>query len=184
MDIIGVTNRKLCHDFYKRIGEISKSNLKYLILREKDLDDDELLLMAKRVKNILSNCGIKLIINTNINVANKVNSYGVHLSYKDFLSNKHKNFKGIVGVSVHSLEEAIDVERKGADYIIYGHIYETSCKKGLRPRGVEELKKICITINIPVYAIGGINKKNYGDVLKCGVSGVAVMSSLMMGEVY
>ena len=67
MDIIGVTNRKLCHDFYKRIGEISKSNLKYLILREKDLDDDELLLMAKRVKSILSNCSIKLIINTNIN---------------------------------------------------------------------------------------------------------------------
>lgn len=182
MNIIGVTNRNLCEDFYKRIDEISRSNLKYLILREKDLDDDELLLMAKRVKSILSNCSIKLIINNNINVANKVNSYGVHLSYKDFLKNNHKSFKGIVGVSVHSFEEAIDVERKGADYIIYGHIYETNCKKGLKPRGLEELKKICAAINIPVYAIGGISEKNYYDVLRCGVSGVAIMSSLMMGK--
>lgn len=184
MDVIGVTNRKLCDDFYKIIDKISKTKIKYLILREKDLGDNELLLMSKRVKNILSNSSIKLIINTNINVANEIDAYGLQLSYKDFLEGNHKSFKGVVGVSTHSFEEAIDSEEKGADYIIYGHVYETDCKNGIKPRGIEELKKICEVIKIPTYAIGGINEKNYDELIKCGVSGVALMSSLMAGKIH
>ena len=99
MDIIGVTNRKLCNDFYKRIKEISKSNLKYLILREKDLEYKELLIMAKNVQSILKDSNIKLIINSNVEVAEEVNAYGIQLSFKDFCKNKGKNFNGIKGVS-------------------------------------------------------------------------------------
>lgn len=183
MDIIGVTNRKLCNDFYKRIKEISKSNLKYLILREKDLEYKELLIMAKNVQSILKDSNIKLIINSNVEVAEEVNAYGIQLSSKDFCENKGKNFNGIKGVSVHSLSEAIEAEKRGANYIIYGHVFNTDCKKGLKPRGLIEFKEICNKVNIPVYAIGGINKENYKSVLEIGADGVAVMSSLMKNSI-
>ena len=183
MDIIGVTNRKLCNDFYKRIKEISKSNLKYLILREKDLEYRELLIMAKNVQSILKDSNIKLIINSNVEVAEEVNAYGIQLSFKDFCKNKGKNFNGIKGVSVHSLSEAIEAEKRGANYIIYGHVFNTDCKKGLKPRGLIEFKEICNKVNIPVYAIGGINKENYKSVLEIGADGVAVMSSLMKNSI-
>ena len=58
-------------------------------------------------------------------------------------------------------------------------MFATECKKGLKPRGLEELKEICSKVNLPVYAIGGINKENYESVLEVGVSGIAIMSSLM-----
>lgn len=183
MDIIGVTNRKLCNDFYSRIKEISKSNLKYLILREKDLEYKELLIMAKNVQSILKDSNIKLIINSNVEVAEEVNAYGIQLSFKDFCENKGKNFNGIKGVSVHSLSEAIEAEKRGANYIIYGHVFNTDCKKGLKPRGLIEFKEICNKVNIPVYAIGGINKENYKNVLEAGADGVAVMSSLMKNSI-
>ena len=183
MDIIGVTNRKLCNDFYKRIKEISKSNLKYLILREKDLEYKELLIMAKNVQSILKDSNIKLIINSNVEVAEEVNAYGIQLSFKDFCENKGKNFNGIKGVSVHSLSEAIEAEKRGANYIIYGHVFNTDCKKGLKPRGLIEFKEICNKVNIPVYAIGGINKENYKSVLEIGADGVAVKSSLMKNSI-
>lgn len=183
MDIIGVTNRKLCNDFYKRIKEISKSNLKYLILREKDLEYKELLIMAKNVQSILKDSNIKLIINSNVEVAEEVNAYGIQLSFKDFCENKGKNFNGIKGVSVHSLSEAIEAEKRGANYIIYGHVFNTDCKKGLKPRGLIEFKEICNKVNIPVYAIGGINKENYKSVLEIGADGVAVMSYLMKNSI-
>ncbi len=179
MDIIGVTNRKLCDDFYSRIKEISKSNLKYLILREKDLEYKELLIMAKNIQSILKDSNIKLIINSNVEVAEEINAFGIQLSFKDFCENKGKNFKGIKGVSVHSLSEAIEAEKKGANYIIYGHVFNTDCKKGLKPRGLTEFKEICNKVNISVYAIGGINKENYKSVLEAGGDGIAVMSSLM-----
>lgn len=179
MDIIGVTNRNLCNDFYEKIRKIASSNLKYLILREKDLSNDELFEMAYKIKGILDNSNVKLIINNNIYVAEKVNAYGVQLSYKYFNENIRNKYKGIIGISIHSFNEALKSQELGADYLLYGHVYETECKKGLKPRGLEELRKICEQVIIPVYGIGGINEKNYMDVLNVGAKGIAVMSSLM-----
>lgn len=179
MKIIGVTNRKLCDDFYGRIAEISKMDLEYLILREKDLRHDELKIMAKKIKDILGDSSIKLIINGNINVAEEVESVGLQLSFKDFSEGRTKGYDGIVGVSIHSLREALECETLGASYLLYGHVFETDCKRGVTPRGLIELKEICSRVRIPVYAIGGINENNYKDVLDSGAYGVAIMSSLM-----
>lgn len=179
MKIIGVTNRKLCNDFYKRIREIANEDLNYLILREKDLKEEELEIMAMRVKGILKDSKIKLILNGNIKVADNINAYGVQLSYDKLKEIAKDEFEGIIGVSVHSLEEALEAEAYGADYILYGHVFETECKKGLKPRGLEDLKKTCQKLKIPVYAIGGINSSNYMNVLDSGAKGIAIMSSLM-----
>lgn len=182
MNIIGVTNRKLCKDFYKRIEEISNINLKYLILREKDLSSEELLLMAKKIKSILENSKIELIINGDLEIAKKVGAYGVQMSFQNFIDGKAEGFNGAIGVSIHSLKEAIEAEEKGASFVLYGHVFETDCKKGVKPRGLLELAEICNSVKVPVYAIGGINVQNYKDVLKVKVSGIAVMSSLMKNE--
>ena len=159
----------------------NKSNLKYLILREKDLEHKELIVMAEKIKKILSDSNIKLIINKDVEAAEKINAFGVQLSFKDFSEGRGKYFKGLRGVSIHSLNEAVEAEKKGADYILYGHVFITECKKGLPPRGLDELREICNEINIPVYAIGGINKENYKSVLETGARGIAIMSTLMKG---
>jgi len=177
--IIGVTNRKLCDDFYGRIAELSKMDLEYLILREKDLSYEELEIMAKKIKDILLDSKIKLIINGNINVARHVEAFGLQLSFKDFSDGVAKSYDGVIGVSIHSLMEAIEGEILGATYLLYGHVFETDCKKGVSPRGLVELKEICSSVKIPVYAIGGIDENNSKEVVDCGAYGVAIMSSLM-----
>ena len=110
---------------------------------------------------------------------------GLHLSYEIFKSlNKNiregliKKYKRI-GVSIHSLEEAKDVESLGASYIVAGHIFETDCKKALEPRGVNFIKELSSILTIPIFAIGGINEENSSLVLNSGAFGVCMMSSLM-----
>ena len=179
MKIIGVTNRKLCDNFYDRIAEISKLDLEYLILREKDLSYDELKIMAKDIKDILGDSSIKLIINGNINVAKDIEAVGVQLSFRHFSEGRSKDYNGVVGVSIHSLSEAIDAETLGASYLLYGHVFETDCKKGVPPRGLVELREICSRVKLHVYAIGGINDENYRSVIDSGAYGVAIMSSLI-----
>ena len=85
----------------------------------------------------------------------------------------------IKGVSVHSAQEALNAQEAGASYVTAGHIYRTKCKEGLEPRGTGFLKEICTTVNIPVYAIGGININNARECIEAGASGVCIMSGYM-----
>ncbi|MBS4538597.1 thiamine phosphate synthase [Clostridium sp. D2Q-11] len=175
-----VTNRNLIKEenFYEAIERCSQASIDGLILREKDLSTDELLEMAKRVKVITNKYHIPLIINGNIEVAKKINSYGCHLSYKDIPNNYHK--EGLkLGASIHSVEEAIESERLGVDYIIAGNIFETDCKPGLIGKGIEFLEEIKSRVSIPIIAIGGIDIDNAKKVINAGVNGVAIMSSAM-----
>ena len=89
-----------------------------------------------------------------------------------------KNF----GVSVHSVENAIAAEKLGADYITAGHIFSTSCKPGLTPRGEEFLRQVAAAVDIPVYGIGGIGSENIDKIKNCGAAGACLMSSLMESE--
>jgi thiamine monophosphate synthase len=84
-----------------------------------------------------------------------------------------------IGVSVHSQEEAIFALDNGSSYIVYSHIFPTDCKKGLKPKGVTNLKKVCETVEIPVYALGEINSENESLVVSAGASGVCQMSEYM-----
>lgn len=84
-----------------------------------------------------------------------------------------------IGVSVHSVDEAIEVEKLGANYILAGHIYETKCKEGLKGRGETFIKDIRKKVSILIIAIGGITDKNTANVIKSGATGIAIMSSAM-----
>ncbi|TQR99973.1 thiamine phosphate synthase [Paenibacillus ottowii] len=86
------------------------------------------------------------------------------------------------GVSVHSLEEVQAAEQAGADYVLYGHVYETSCKAGLVPRGIAQLERICGLSDIPVIALGGIQPHHVPELYHAGASGIAVMSGIWEAE--
>lgn len=152
-----------------------------IILREKDLVFDELMPLALEIKRIVENSKTQLIVNTNIDVAKAIEANGIQVSFNDFMKKKY-NYKGIFGISVHSLEEAIVAAQKGASYLLAGHIFETDCKKGLQPKGIEFIQDIKKNVNIPVIALGGITLDNVNEVILAGADGIAVMSSIMTSD--
>ncbi len=178
MEVIAVTDRKLCtEDFFKRIEKISEGGASKIILREKDLTDEEYYTLAEKCFEI---CGSRLYINTRVKIARDLGIKNIHLPLPLF---KEKDpFFTQTGVSVHSLAEAVFAEKNGADYIICGHIFKTDCKKGLPPRGVDFVREISSSVKIPVYAIGGITPENYPLIADSGIKGVCLMSSLMKAE--
>ena len=194
-----ITNRKLCENenLEKQIKKIFSAYEKKIILknfeivaltlREKDLDKNKYLNLVKKIYPICKKYGIDLILHQNydLNLDEKYNIEGIHLSYEIFKSlNKNirekliKKYKRI-GVSIHSLEEAKDVENLGATYVVAGHIFKTDCKKGLEPRGLNFIKELSSILTIPIFAIGGINEENSHLAINSGAFGVCMMSSLM-----
>ena len=186
MKIIGVTNRLLCeNDFFEQIENICKQNLYALILREKDLDDKTYEEFAVKCNDICNKNNVLFFINTKINIAQKLKIKNIQVSFEYFVNNKESlNSFDNIAVSIHSLSEALIVQKLVEEtpqniFIIAGHIFETDCKKGLDPRGVEFLKEICANVEIPVFAIGGINEKTIKQLKDIKIEGVCLMSALM-----
>ncbi|WKY44530.1 thiamine phosphate synthase [Eubacteriaceae bacterium ES2] len=176
-----VSNQKLCKgDFLARISQLAAGKPDAIILREKDLSRADFYELAIQIKEICAKNQVKLIINQDIDTAAKV-SGNVQLSMDHFMNfqGDFKSFKSL-GVSVHSVEEAKKAQKKGASYLIAGHIFATDCKKGLSPRGLDFLAAVCQAVAIPVFAIGGINDKRYPLVLKAGAAGACIMSETMV----
>ena len=194
-----ISNRKLCENenLEKQIQKIFSAYEKKIILknfeivaltlREKDLDKNEYLKLIEKVYPICQKYKINLILHQNydLNLDDKYNIEGIHLSYSIFKSlNENikaeliKKYKRI-GVSVHSLNEAKEVESLGASYVVAGHIFETDCKKGLEPRGLKFIEDLSSALSIPIFAIGGIDEKNSLSVINSGAFWVCMMSSIM-----
>ncbi len=184
-DIICVTNRHLCEgDFFGRIEKIAESGVTAMILREKDLCEREYCDLAEKFTEICKKHKVEAILHTYVDVAIKLGVRSIHLPlpvFKD-LSDEKKSFFCKIGVSCHSVEDALEAEKLGAFYITFGHVFATDCKKGLEPRGLDALKNVCKAVKIPVYAIGGINCENIGLVFKNGARGACVMSGFMKCE--
>ena len=186
MKIIGITNRLLCeNDFFEQIENICKENLYALILREKDLDDKTYEELAIKCNDICTKNNVLFFINTKINIAQKLKIKNIQVSFENFVTNKEiLNSFDNIAVSIHSLSEALIVQKFVEEtpqniFIIAGHIFETDCKKGLDPRGIEFLKEICANVEIPVFAIGGINEKTIKQLKDIKIEGVCLMSALM-----
>lgn len=182
-DILCVTNRKLCReDFLIRIEKIASAHPSGIMLREKDLDEAEYMNLARDVIKICKRYDIPCILHTFTEVAKELNSDALHLPLNILrtLSEKEKSRFSVLGVSCHSVEDAIYAQKQDCSYITVGHIFDTDCKKGLPGRGLEFLKSVCESVSIPVYAIGGITPDNICDIRKCGAYGACVMSGLMI----
>lgn len=181
--LVCVTARKLCgDDFIKRLEKISK-NCDLIILREKDLTEEEYFSLAEKFLNVCSNGRAVPVLHCFWKKALELHHDKIHLSLKDFRENPIVREKfSLVGVSVHSLEEAKEAEALGADYVTAGHIFETDCKKGLKGRGLEFLRQVSQGVSIPVYAIGGISTENMEQVREAGANGACIMSGFMKAD--
>ena len=194
-----ISNRKLCENenlekqiekifsAYQRKIILENFEIVSLTLREKDLDKNEYLNLVKKIYPICKKYGIDLILHQNydLRLDNKYNVEGLHLSYNTFKSlNKNireeliKKYKKI-GVSIHSIDEAKEVENLGANYVVAVHIFKTDCKKDLEPRGLKFIQELSLILTIPIFAIGGINQENSHLIINSGAFGVCMMSSLM-----
>ena len=194
-----ISNRKLCENenlerqikkiflAYEKKIILKNFEIVSLTLREKDLNKNEYLNLVEKIYPICKKHKINLILHQNydLNLDDRYMIKGLHLSYEIFKSlNKNiregliKKYKRI-GVSIHSLEEAREVENLGASYIVAGHIFETDCKKGLEPRGLKFVEELSSILTIPIFAIGGMDEKNSQSVIDSGAFSVCMMSSLM-----
>ncbi|MDK2795333.1 MAG: thiamine-phosphate pyrophosphorylase [Archaeoglobaceae archaeon] len=148
-------------------------------LREKRMKDRELLFTAKRLRELTESYNALLLINDRIDIAISCDADGVHLGQEDLpLDIAREIFDGIIGISVHDVEEA--KRAKKADYLGAGPVFKTMTKEDAKdPIGIEGLRKIVSATHLPVFAIGGISLDNVKPVLETGVSGVAVVSALV-----
>lgn len=178
--IICVTNRHLCGgDFLEQINKVCQK-AEIIILREKDLSEGEYFDLAQKVQKICKANGRKFYVNSFYNTAKKLSADGLQLSYSDFIRlAKSGDLIENTGCSVHSVHEAEKACKLGAKFIIAGHIFSTDCKKDVPPRGLDFLGNVLKHVEIPVYAIGGINESNLPIVLSAGAKGGCMMSSLM-----
>ncbi|MEO5356240.1 MAG: thiamine phosphate synthase [Nitrospirae bacterium YQR-1] len=161
------------------------SGVKWIQLRDKNSDRLQIFKTGRVLRSLTSANGVKLIINDYPDIALAVDADGVHIGQSDmpikyvrkvFAKNRHK----IIGVSTHSVEEALRAEEEGADYIGFGPMFKTVTKKEAgAPRGIEMLAEVLKRVAIPVVAIGGIMRDNVKLVLEAGAHAVAVASAIM-----
>ncbi|MGI9050306.1 MAG: thiamine phosphate synthase [Rubrobacteraceae bacterium] len=129
--------------------------------------------------------GARVSINDRVDVALATGADGVHLAARSLPPEAARALippEMLLGVSVHGLEEARAAVDAGADYVTFGHVYPTSSKPGLPPRGVRGLSEIVESVGVPVLAIGGIDASNVREVLATGAAGIAVISTILAAE--
>lgn len=186
-EIIAVSNRHLCScPFSEQIERVCQLHPRALILREKDLTEEEYAILAEQVLEICGTYQVPCILHTYWKVALDLHCTSIHLPLAQLRECRKqpdvtlKSFSQI-GTSVHSVEDALEAQKLGATYITAGHIYATDCKKGLPPRGLDFLRNVCRAVDIPVYAIGGIkiDQAQFTDILDCGAAGGCIMSGMM-----
>ena len=151
-------------------------------LREKDCSSREFYELGLRVKKITERYNAPLIINDRVDIALAVGAAGVHVGQGDLPCNVVREIVGpdmIVGVSAATLDEAVQAEEDGADYLGVGAMYATATKTDTRPVSMEELLKIRAAVKIPIVVIGGINKQTLGNFKGTGVDGLAVVSAIV-----
>jgi thiamine-phosphate pyrophosphorylase len=150
-------------------------------LREKNLSDEEFLKIAIDVKAVTDKYNIPLIINDNVDVAVKVGADGAHIGQDDEEIKSAREKLGadkIIGLSAATVEEAVQAEQSGADYIGVGAVFNTLTKLDANTVSFETLKEICNTVKIPVVAIGGISKNNALELAGTGIEGISVVSAI------
>ncbi len=160
--------------------EVIQCGITWIQLRDKSRSRRQLFKTARVLRSITSANDVKLIINDHADIALSVNADGVHLGQNDLPMTEARKIMGdkIIGISTHSLQEALEAQRDGADYIGFGPIFRTETKDAGKPVGIHAIKDLKRLIRTPLVAIGGITEENLIDVFHSGANAVAVSSGI------
>ena len=169
----------------EQVEDALKGGATCVQLREKELDEEAFLQEAVEMKSLCEKYHVPFFVNDNVDIAVKCKADGIHVGQEDMAATKVRQQVGeemMIGVSVHSVEEALEAVRNGADCLGVGAMFSTSTKTDADVLTKEVLCDICAAVDIPVVAIGGITKENMMELKGTGVDGVALISAIFGAE--
>lgn len=159
------------------------AGLRSIQLRERDLSTRDLLRLAQAAHQLTTAAGAQLLINDRVDIAMTLDAVGVHLRANSLPVGATRKILGgqrLIGVSTHSVEEAIRAEAEGADYVVLGPIYETPSKLAYgAPLGVRALEEACRRVRVPMIGIGGVTAARVEEMRRAGAFGVAVVTAVL-----
>lgn len=166
---------------YQQVEAALQNGATCIQLREKELDDADFLAEAQEMAALCRRYHVPFIINDNVDIAIACHADGVHVGQEDMAASDVRKRVGdqmMIGVSAHTVEEALEAVRNGADYLGLGAVFSTSTKTDAGAMSFDTLKAICDAVKIPTVAIGGISPANIMQLAGSGVDGVAVVSAI------
>lgn len=183
MRLYAVTDRAWVgrQSLYEQVEAAIRGGVSCVQLREKELGEEAILAEALAISALCRRYGIPFFINDHVEIAIRCGADGVHIGQEDMPLCEVRKRVGRemkIGVSAHSVEEALEAEKKGADCLGVGAMFPSSTKKKIKLLSLERLREICAAVKIPVVAIGGITKENIGQLFGSGVDGVALASGI------
>jgi len=183
MRLYAVTDRAWVgrQSLYEQVAFALKGGVTCVQLREKELEAEAFLQEAIALSALCRQQGVPFFINDNVEIAIKCHADGVHVGQEDMKAAQVRQLVGkdmVIGVSVHTVDEALDAVKNGADYLGVGAMFSTSTKSDADVLSMETLREICAAVDVPVVAIGGIGKDNIAQLAGTGVDGVALVSAI------
>ncbi len=182
-----ITDRRSAgYSFEEMVREVLDAGIAWIQYRDKEGSRREIYRNALSLRGITQDRNAVLIVNDHTDIAYAIDAEGVHLGQDDLPCRHAREILGgekLIGISTHSIEQAIDAETSGADYIGFGPIFHTATKDAGIPKGVAVLRELRMQVKIPIVAIGGITAENLQSVLDTGVDAVAVASSILRGDI-
>ncbi len=172
-----VSDRSLCLDLVGAVEAAVQGGVDAVQLREKDLASQDLLPLARRLREVTRGQAA-LLVNGPLAVALAVEADGVHLP-EDLPTVERPREGFLVGRSVHSLAAARRAEAEGVDYLIAGPVYETRTHPGREPAGLALIEEITRSVRTPTLAIGGVTAGRVEEVVRAGAAGIAVISAVL-----
>jgi thiamine-phosphate pyrophosphorylase len=158
----------------------AQNNISLIQIREKKLSARLVFELACEASEITRNTGVKLLVNDRADIALAANADGVHLTSSSLSCNSiRRNFPRdfIIGVSAHTIDEAEEAKKQGANFVTFSPIFPTPNKS--EPKGIENLHEVCEKLKLfPIIALGGIDAGNFAEVLSAGASGFAAIRFL------
>lgn len=173
------------NEFLNVIETACQNGVTMVQLREKEITTNRFYQLAVAVKKITDQYNIPLIINDRVDICLAVDAAGVHIGDDEMPVKVVRSLIGtekMLGVSAKTVERGSEAEKAGADYLGVGAIFPTKTKRDPQRTTIETLNTIAASVNIPIVAIGGIKESNIEIFKQAAISGVAVVSELMLAE--
>lgn len=186
MVLYAVTDRRWnSKTLYEQVEKALCGGVTCVQLREKDMNEIDFLNEAIQINKLCKMYNVPFLVNDNINIAMRCGADGIHVGQEDMPVKEVRSLVGenmIIGVSVHNVDEAIKAVEDGADYIGIGAIFDTSTKHDAKNISLSIVSEVCKAVDVPVVAIGGLNKYNIKKLKGTGINGVALVSAIFASE--